>query len=75
MKAIWVAVPVALALGGGLPVRGTGEAFMSEDAINAKDEATCRTLGATPGTPTFIDCRLRLRSDRSNQDTARRFSP
>lgn len=45
--------------------RGHGEQFMSDAEIEAKDDGTCRSLGAAPGTPIYIDCRLRLRSTRS----------
>lgn len=45
--------------------RGQGEQFMSDAEIEAKDDGTCRSLGAPPGTPIYIDCRLRLRSNRS----------
>lgn len=54
-------------------VRGTSEAFLSEAEIEAKDDADCRRLGAAPGTQVYVDCRLRLRSTRSSEDSARRL--
>jgi hypothetical protein len=66
----WAGIGLILA---GCGVRGTGEQFMSPDQIEAKDLATCQSLGARPGTQSYIDCRLRLRSDRSYQDTMRRY--
>lgn len=54
-------------------VRGTGERFMSDQDIEAKDERTCAELGAAKGTQGYIDCRLRLRSNRSQEDQSRRM--
>lgn len=52
------------------PARGIGEAFSSQQEIDAKDDDACKSLGASPGTPLYVDCRLRLRTDRSNQANA-----
>lgn len=54
-------------------VRGQGERFMSDEDIEAKDERTCTKLGAVKGTQVYIDCRLRLRSSRSQEDQSRRM--
>lgn len=54
-------------------VRGTGEAFMTQQEMEAKDDSICKSLGASSGTTVYVDCRLRLRTDRSTQDTLRRF--
>jgi hypothetical protein len=54
-------------------VRGTGERFLSDEDIEAKDDRTCAELGAVKGTQVYIDCRLRLRSSRSQEDQSRRM--
>jgi hypothetical protein len=63
---------LAAALGGCMP-RGTGEMFMSDRDIEVKGDGIFRSFGAVPGTQAYVDCRLRLHSDRSLQDTARRY--
>lgn len=67
-----VALSVLLA-GCAARVRGTGEAYLSDQEIEAKDDATCKGFGAQPGTQIYIDCRLRLRSTRSSEDGGRRL--
>lgn len=54
-------------------VRGTGEAFLNEAEVEAKDDGDCRRLGAAPGTSVYVDCRLRLRQNRSSEDSSRRL--
>lgn len=54
-------------------IRGTGERFMSEAEIEAKDDSECRRFGAAPGTTVYVDCRLRLRQNRSFEDSSRRL--
>ncbi len=71
MSRLLIFAALALALSG--CVRGTGERFMSDAEIEAKDDAVCSELGAVKGTQVYVDCRLRLRSDRSNQDQSRRM--
>ncbi len=73
MRLIAVAV-VAMGLAGCLQPRGTGEVFMSEAEIDAKDDGVCRSFGIARGTPGYADCRLRLRSDRAAQDSSRRLA-
>lgn len=68
-----ILVAMAVGLAGCQQVRGTGEQGLSDLEIDAKDNATCRSFGAVPGSQPFIDCRLRLRSDRSSEDRARRL--
>jgi hypothetical protein len=68
-----VVIAVIAAVGGCTAVRGTGERFLSDEEISQKDDRSCTDLGAVKGTQVYIDCRLRLRSDRSVQDTMRRF--
>ena len=72
-RIVVVSIIAAAGLAGCMPVRGTGEAFMSENEIQAKDDATCRGYGAMPGSQPYVACRLSLRSNRSHEDTARRF--
>lgn len=74
MKLIIVAV-AGMALAGCQQVRGTGERGMSDAEIEAKDDSVCSGFGAAKGTQIYVDCRLRLRSDRSAEDRMRRFSP
>lgn len=69
------AVLVVVALGACTSVRGTSERGMSDAEIEAKDDGVCRGFGAVKGSQAYIDCRLRLRSDRSAEDRIRRFSP
>lgn len=69
-----IVVGLGLTMGACVPVRGTGEGFMSDAEIEAKDNGVCTSLGAVRGTQPYIDCRLRLRSDRSAEDRIRRFS-
>lgn len=54
-------------------VRGVGEAGLSQQDIDLKDETTCKSFGAAPGTSLYLDCRLRLRSTRSAEDGGRRM--
>lgn len=61
------------ALGACTSVRGTDERFMSDAEIEAKDNSICASLGAVRGSQAYVDCRLRLRSDRSAEDRWRRF--
>ena len=74
MKSL-IALGLATALAGCQQVRGTGERWMSDAEIEAKDNGVCQSLGAVRGTQSYVDCRLRLRSDRSAEDRLRRFSP
>lgn len=67
-------VAAAAALLAGCAVRGTGEQFLSNDEIEAKDHNICTSLGAVRGSQPYIDCRLRLRSDRSAEDRMRRYN-
>jgi hypothetical protein len=69
-----VVVMVTVGMAGCMPVRGTNERWLSDAEITAKDEAICTSLGAVRGTQSYIDCRLRLRSDRSAEDSRRRWS-
>ena len=69
---LFFAMTLCLALLG-CGVRGTGEAFMTQQEMEAKDDGICKSLGASPRTTVYVDCRLRLRTDRSTQDTLRRF--
>jgi hypothetical protein len=73
MKAL-VAAGLVLVLAACVPIRGTNERGMSDAEIEAKDEATCVGLGAVRGSQPYIACRLQLRSDRSAEDRARRWS-
>lgn len=74
MKTV-ILLGVAVALAGCQQVRGTGERGMSDAEIEAKDDNICSSFGAAKGTQIYVDCRLRLRSDRSAEDRTRRFSP
>jgi hypothetical protein len=69
---VLLVVLAALTLGA-CGVRGTGERFLSDQDIEAKDDSTCADLGAAKGSQVYVDCRLRLRSDRSQQDQSRRM--
>jgi hypothetical protein len=69
-----VVVIITVGMAGCIPVRGTNERWLSDAEIVAKDEAICTSLGAARGTQSYIDCRLRLRSDRSAEDSRRRWS-
>jgi hypothetical protein len=65
---------MGLALGmAGCQTRGHGEVFMSDAEIEAKDHGVCTQFGAQRGTQVYVDCRLRLRSDRNISDAARRM--
>ena len=72
MKYVAIAL-VGLGLAGCQAVRGTGERWMSDQEIEAKDHGVCDSLGAKRGTQVYVDCRLRLRSDRSSSDSGRRL--
>lgn len=56
-----------------VPVRGTGERFMSDAEIEAKDDGACQSFGAVKGSAAYVECRLRLRSERGADDRARRL--
>jgi hypothetical protein len=57
-------------------VRGNDDAFfMTQEQVDAKDDATCKSLGAVPSTSVYVDCRLRLRTNRSSEDSLRRLTP
>jgi hypothetical protein len=73
MKALAVVV-LAIGLAGCLNPRGTGEVFMSDAEIDAKDHGVCASFGVARGSPGYADCRLRLRSDRAQQDSNRRLA-
>lgn len=73
MKAL-LAAGLVVVLAACVPVRGTNERWLSDADIAAKDEATCASLGAARGSQAYIACRLQLRSDRSAEDRARRWS-
>lgn len=60
-------VVVACAMLGACQARGFGEQFMSQQEIEAKDDTTCRSFGAAPGSQVYVDCRLRLASNRSGE--------
>lgn len=66
-------VLTAVLAGGCVQVRGTGERFMSDAEVEAKDDGTCQSFGAAKGSQAYVDCRLRLRSDRSAEDRSRRL--
>lgn len=72
MKTLLV-IAACAALSGCVQVRGTGEQWMSNEEIEKKDDTTCSSFGAPKGTQAYIDCRLRLRSDRSAEDRLRRY--
>lgn len=75
MRVGLVVVVCAVALAGcQTSARGKGEQFMSDTEIEAKDDGTCRQLGTAPGTPLYVDCRLRLRSNRTAEDSAEQMS-
>jgi len=69
---LFVLVAAGLALAG-CQTRGHGEVFMSDAEIEAKDHGTCAQFGAVRGTQPYVDCRLRLRSDRNVSDAMRRL--
>lgn len=65
---------IAMAVGlAGCQTRGHGEVFMSDQEIEAKDHGVCTQFGAARGTQPYVDCRLRLRSDRNISDATRRM--
>jgi hypothetical protein len=68
-----IVLGAAMAMSACVPARGTGEAFMSDTAVESKDDAACLSFGAQKGTQVYVDCRLRLRSERNSDDRARRF--
>lgn len=68
-----LAALVAIGMAGCVQVRGTGERFMSDAEVEAKDHGTCQSFGAAKGSQAYVDCRLRLRSDRSAEDRSRRL--
>jgi hypothetical protein len=70
---LFVLVAAGLALAG-CQTRGHGEVFMSDVEIEAKDHGVCTSLGAARGSQVYVDCRLRLRSDRNFSDSSRRAS-
>jgi hypothetical protein len=43
------------------------EALDATVALAANDDEFCRSYGAQPGTPSYVDCRLRLSSQRAAQ--------
>lgn len=74
-KVIRIALVFALAgsVSACVPVRGTGERWMSDDEIEAKDDSACQSFGAVRGSGAYVECRLRLRSERGADDRARRL--
>lgn len=73
MKTLIVLIGVGL-VAACVPVRGTNERWMSDAEIEAKDHGICAGFGAQKGSQPYMDCRLRLRSDRSAEDRTRRWS-
>ena len=37
-------------------------------AMQAQDDSTCRSYGATPGSPAYIQCRIKLDNRRAQMD-------
>jgi len=72
MKMLLV-VAACVGLAGCVQVRGTGEQWMSSEEVEKKDDTTCLSFGAAKGSQSYVDCRLRLRSDRSAEDRLRRY--
>jgi hypothetical protein len=72
---VLVAVALCAALGGCFEATskppGLGEAFMSKEDRDAKDDAICKGYGAQPGTPTYIQCRATQDQRRDENRNAR----
>src|SRR5450755_234396 len=61
---VLVALAPMVCLGGCL----TAEQIAAQQ--DAKQDATCRSFGAAPGSPSYVDCRLRLVQMQSQNDTS-----
>jgi hypothetical protein len=48
-RCIAIVILAGIAVGGCMPVRGTGEHFMSDSEVQGKDDGVCRSFGAAPG--------------------------
>jgi len=72
MKMLVVVVVAAAVAGCQQTPRAFGEQRMTDAEIEAKDDGVCRSFGIARGASGYADCRLRLRSDRANQDAIRR---
>lgn len=59
-------IPTFLALSGcaGSPV---GDAIAGPEKLAAQDDAYCESIGATKGTPTYTDCRLKVTQQREDK--------
>ncbi|MFG7486291.1 hypothetical protein [Methylorubrum rhodesianum] len=59
MKTIWVgaALVVLLSACNAAKTPGRAELLMSDEEVAAKDDAICKSYGAQPGTPVYIQCR------------------
>jgi hypothetical protein len=47
------------------------QAFMP-DRVAARDDATCQSYGASPGSQRYQDCRLQLDANRTQENASRR---
>lgn len=73
MRSTALLMVLCLLAGCGGTARGPGERFMSDQEIDGKDDLTCQGFGAARGTPAYVDCRLRLKQNRSSEDSTRRL--
>jgi len=44
-----------------------GDAIAGPEKLAAQDDAYCESIGATKGTPTYTDCRLRVTQQREDK--------
>lgn len=62
---ILLAVPLAGCVGGQIDWTGEKTAQAEYAAIQAREDATCQSYGATPGSLVYIQCRMNLSNQRA----------
>ena len=71
MRAVWIVVAGILCLSGCVSGEERAQrAAQQAAATEAARDTKCRSFGAQPGTPAYVDCRLRLEQMASNETAA-----
>lgn len=66
MRRIMLVLPVSMALAGcaGSPV---GDAIAGPEKLAQQDDSYCQSIGAQPGSPAYMNCRMQMTQMRENK--------